>query len=57
MTTVHKTKNKKHQDGGIEDKKTKCPKCGSRNIITIGERGNRTMSCLDCDYTEGVGTN
>lgn len=56
MATIHKPKNKR-QDRGIEDEKTKCPKCGSKNILIIGKRGDRTMSCLDCDYTEGVGMN
>ncbi len=57
MTAIHKLKNKKQQDRRLEEEKIRCPKCGSRNILTIGERGDKTFSCLDCDYTEGVGTN
>ncbi len=56
MTTIHKPKNKKQQEKKIEGEITKCPKCDSKNILTIGKRGDRTLSCLDCDYTEGIGT-
>ncbi len=55
--TSYKSKNQKQQDQGIKAEKTNCPKCGSRNVLIIGEKGERTLSCLDCDYAEGVGTN
>lgn len=55
MTPVHKSKNRKHQNHEIDEEKTRCPKCGSRNILMMGEKGDSTLSCLDCDYDEGIG--
>ncbi|MDE1863223.1 MAG: hypothetical protein KGI33_09950 [Thaumarchaeota archaeon] len=56
MAAAHRPKNRKRQEGGAPEGGTRCPKCGSKNLLVIGEGGDRTLSCLDCDYTEGVGT-
>lgn len=48
------TPKRRSQDLAGEEK-PRCPKCRSKNIITMGRRGDRTLSCLDCDYAEGVG--
>ncbi|MDE1763274.1 MAG: hypothetical protein KGH88_03400 [Thaumarchaeota archaeon] len=53
--TIIPPKNQKHQNRGIDEAKPRCHKCGSKNILNMGERGDTTLSCLDCDYTEGVG--
>lgn len=43
------------EDLQIGERKRKCPKCGSFNTLSIGEGKDQSFSCLDCDYTEGVG--
>lgn len=53
--TIHKSKNQKQQHHEIKEEKTRCPKCGSKNILTIGKSGDSTLCCLDCDYAEGAG--
>jgi len=53
VAIAHKQKDELGSTGGKE--KTKCPKCGSRNTLVIGEYGDKTFSCLDCLYTEGIG--
>lgn len=55
MANIHRSKNQKHWNHESDEEKTRCPKCGSKNILTVGEKGDATLCCLDCDYREGVG--
>ena len=55
MTNTYRSKNQKRPNNEIDEEKTRCPKCGSKNILTMGEKGDATLCCLDCDYRKGIG--
>lgn len=55
MANIHRSKNQKHRNHESDEEKTRCPKCGSKNVLIIGEKGDSTLCCLDCNYGKGIG--